>query len=273
MENETMLDVEPYHISPGNLVALQDMSTREKGGLSKKQGKKAVNTLSKRLVDLQELLYAEKKHSLLVIFQAMDAGGKDSTTRRVFWRLNPSGFNVKSFKAPTQREKRQDFLWRIHHHAPRSGHIAIFNRSHYEDVVAVRVRGLTSSVVCQSRFEHINAFERLLVSEGTVVLKFFLHISKDYQKERLERRLERPDKHWKFEPSDLKDREHWDQYMQAYSDAIEHCSSSDAPWYVVPAERRWYRDLVVLQTVVNALESLNMSYPKADFSASDIEIV
>ncbi|NVK56614.1 MAG: polyphosphate kinase 2 family protein [Alteromonadaceae bacterium] len=268
-----MIDVEPYRISPGSVVELQDISTREKGGLSKKQGKKAVKKLSKRLVELQELLYAESKHSLLIIFQAMDAGGKDSTTRRVFWRLDPSGIKVKSFKAPTQREQRQDFLWRIHHHAPRSGHIAIFNRSQYEDVVAARVRGLQTSNVCQNRFEHINAFERLLVSEGTVVLKFFLHISKDYQKERLQRRLDRPDKHWKFAPSDVKDREHWDAFMQAYSEAIEHCSGSDTPWYVVPAERRWYRDLVVLQATVNALESLNMSYPKADFNPEDIEIV
>jgi len=267
-----MIDVEPYHISPGSLVQLQDVSTRENGGLTKEEGKKAVDKLSKRLVSLQELLYAEKKNSLLVIFQALDAGGKDSTTRRVFRRLDPSGIKVKSFKAPTQREKHQDFMWRIHHHTPRKGHISIFNRSQYEDVVAARVRKLQPASVWQGRFEHINAFERLLTSEGTVVLKFFLHISKDYQKERLQRRLERPDKHWKFAPSDLKDREHWDDYMQAYSEAIEHCSSSNAPWFVVPAERRWYRDLVVLQTIVNALEALQMSYPKADFDASAIEL-
>lgn len=253
-------------------VDLNCIATRENGGLSKKAGKKAIDKLSKRLVNLQELLYAEKKQSLLIVFQAMDAGGKDSTTRRVFWRLDPSGIKVKSFKAPTRREHLQDFLWRIHQNTPRKGHISIFNRSQYEDVVAARVRELQPQSLWQGRFEHINAFERLLTSEGTVVLKFFLHISKDYQKERLQRRLDRPDKHWKFAPSDLKDREHWDNYMQAYSEAIEHCSNSNAPWYIVPAERRWYRDLVVLQTIVNALDSLHMNYPKANFVASDIKI-
>jgi len=254
-----MIDIEPYHISPGSLIELQDIATRENGGLSKKEGKKAIHALSKRLVTLQELLYAQKKNSLLVIFQAMDAGGKDSTTRRVFSKLDPSGIKVKSFKKPTQREQLQDFLWRIHQHAPRKGHISVFNRSQYEDVVAARVREIHPPAIWQGRFEHINTFERLMTSEGTVVLKFFLHISKDYQKERLQRRLDRPDKHWKFEPSDLKDRERWGDFMQAYSEAIERCSSNDAPWYVVPAERRWYRDLIVLQTIVNALESQQMS--------------
>lgn len=268
-----MIDIEPHHISPGGLIDLHDISTRENGGLKKKEGKKAIHKLSKRLVTLQELLYAQKKNSLLVIFQAMDAGGKDSTTRRVFSKLDPSGIKVKSFKKPTEREQRQDFLWRIHHHTPRKGHISVFNRSQYEDVVAARVREIQPPAIWQGRFEHINAFERLLTSEGTVVLKFFLHISKDYQNERLQRRLDRPDKHWKFAPSDLKDRERWSDYMQAYSETIERCSTNDAPWYVVPAERRWYRDLIVLQTIVNALDSLQMSYPKADFDASTIEII
>ncbi len=268
-----MIDTEPHCIAPGTLIDLPNISTRENGGLRKKEAKKAIHKLSKRLVTLQELLYAQKKNSLLVIFQAMDAGGKDSTTRRVFSPLDPSGMKVKSFKKPTQREQLQDFLWRIHHHAPRKGHISIFNRSQYEDVVAARVRGIQSAAIWQGRFEYINNFERLLTSEGTVVLKFFLHISKDYQKNRLQRRLDRPDKHWKFEPSDLKDREHWDDYMQAYGESIGRCSTHHAPWYVVPAERRWYRDLIVLQTIVNALESLQMSYPKADFDASAIEII
>jgi PPK2 family polyphosphate:nucleotide phosphotransferase len=267
-----MTDTEPYHIAPRRLVDLHDYSTRENGGLKKKEGKKAIHKLSKKLVNLQELLYAQKKNSLLVIFQAMDAGGKDSTTRRVFSPLDPSGIQVKSFKSPTQREQLQDFLWRIHQHAPRKGYISIFNRSQYEDVVAASVRELEAPTILQGRFEHINAFERLLASDGTVVLKFFLHISKDYQKERLQRRLEKPDKHWKFAPSDLADRERWDDYMQAYSEAIERCSTNDAPWYVVPAERRWYRDLIVLQTVVDALESLQMSYPEPDFDPSSIEI-
>jgi PPK2 family polyphosphate:nucleotide phosphotransferase len=267
-----MIDTEPYRISPKSIIDLRNISTRENGGLQKKQGKKAVHELTKRLVSLQELLYAQRKKSLLVIFQAMDAGGKDSTTRRVFRQLNPSSVRVKSFKTPSEREQLQDFLWRIHQHAPRKGYISIFNRSQYEDVVAVRVRELQSPAIWQGRFEHINAFEQLLTSEGTIVLKFFLHISKRYQKERLQRRLDRPDKHWKFSPSDLDDRERWDDYMAAYSETIEKCTSQNAPWYVVPSERRWYRDLLVLQTVVNALESLHMSYPKPDFDPSTIEI-
>lgn len=267
-----MIDVRPYHIAPGSALDLCEKSTREDGGIKKKDGKKALKKLSKRLVDLQELLYARQERGLLVIFQAMDAGGKDSTTRHVFRKLDLAGVRVKSFKQPSRRERLHDFLWRIHMHAPRRGHIAIFNRSQYEDVVAVRVRQLQPPEAWQSRFEHINAFERLLADEGTIVLKFFLHISKQYQKERLQRRLQRTDKHWKFNPKDLDDRDRWDQFMQAYSEAIRRCSTAAAPWYVVPAERRWFRDLVVMQTVVDRLESLRMSYPEPDFDPAAIEI-
>lgn len=267
-----MIDVQPYRIPAGSALDLREIPTREDGGISKKDGKKALKQLSKRLVDLQELLYARKERGLLVIFQAMDAGGKDSTTRHVFRKLDPAGVRVKSFKQPSQRERRHDFLWRIHMHTPRRGYMAIFNRSHYEDVVAVRVRQLQPPEAWQDRFEHINAFERLLASERTIVLKFFLHISKQYQKERLQRRLDRTDKHWKFNPKDLVDRDRWDQFMQAYSEAIRRCSTAAAPWHVVPAERRWYRDLVVMQTVVDRLESLRMSYPEPDFDPADVEI-
>ncbi len=267
-----MLDTEPFRVVPGSVLDLRERPTRDDGGLSKKEGKKAVKKLSKRLIDLQELLYARQARGLLVVFQAMDAGGKDSTTRRVFRKLNPSGIRVKSFKSPTERERLHDFLWRIHQHTPRRGYIAILNRSQYEDVVAVRVRQLAPPEVWKSRFGHINAFERLLAEEGTIVLKFFLHISKSYQEERLQRRLDRPDKHWKFDPSDLDDRRRWDQFMQAYSEAIQRCSTDAAPWYVVPAERRWFRDLVVMQTLVDRLESLQMSYPEPDFDPSAVKI-
>lgn len=267
-----MIDVEPYRIAPGSTLDLRDRPTRDDGGISKKKGKKAFKKLSKRLVDLQELLYARQARGLLVIFQAMDAGGKDSTTRHVFRKLDPAGVRVKSFKKPSQRERLHDFLWRIHMHAPRRGYIAIFNRSQYEDVVAVRVRQLQPDQAWQGRFEHINAFERLLAEERTIVLKFFLHISEQYQKERLQRRLARPDKHWKFNPKDLDDRDRWDQFMQAYSEAIRRCSTAAAPWYVVPAERRWFRDLVVMQAVVDRLEALRMSYAEPDFDPATIEI-
>ena len=267
-----MIDTNTYQIGPGSIVNLYDIATRDNGGLEKKDGKKAVHELIKRLVKLQELLYAQQTKSLLVIFQAMDAGGKDSTTRRVFHKVNPSAMRVKSFKSPSQREQSQDFLWRIHQHVPQKGHIGVFNRSHYEDVVAVRVRNIHPKQVWQNRFEHINAFERLLTDEGTIVLKFFLHISKDYQKKRLQRRLDRPDKHWKFDPSDLQDRKRWNDFMQAYGETIERCSSKNAPWHVVPAERRWYRDLIVLQTIVENLESLAMTFPEPNFEPSSIEI-
>jgi PPK2 family polyphosphate:nucleotide phosphotransferase len=267
-----MFDTKPYRIAPGSGVDLRERPTRDDGGLEKKKGKKAIKKLSKRMVDLQELLYARRPRGLLVVFQAMDAGGKDSTTRRVFRKLDPASVRVKSFKGPTERERLHDFLWRIHMHTPRRGYIGIFNRSQYEDVVAVRVRQLQPPDIWQERFEHINAFERLLAGEGTIVLKFFLHISKEYQKERLQRRLDRPDKHWKFNPADLDDRDRWDRFMEAYGEAIARCSTEAAPWYVVPAERRWFRDLVVMQTVVDALESLRMSYPEPDFDPATIDI-
>jgi len=267
-----MMDTQPFHIAPGSVVDLRERPTRDDGGFRKQEGKKAVKRLSKRLGELQELLYARRDYALLVVFQAMDAGGKDSTTRRVFRKLNPAGVRVKSFKSPSDRERLHDFLWRIHQHAPRRGYIGIFNRSQYEDVVAVRVRQLAPPDTWQGRFEHINAFERLLASEGTIVLKFFLHISEAYQKERLQRRLDRADKHWKFDPGDLDDRGRWDPFMEAYSESIQRCSTDHAPWYVVPAERRWFRDLVVMQTVVDKLDSLRMDYPEPDFDPAKIEI-
>lgn len=267
-----MIDVQKYRIVPGAAIDLRETSAREDGGISKKKGKKALKKLSKRLAELQELLYARQERGLLVIFQAMDAGGKDSTTRRVFRKLDPAGVRVKSFSQPTPRERSHDFLWRIHAHTPRRGYLAIFNRSHYEDVVAVRVRELQPPDVWQGRFEHINAFERLLASEHTIILKFFLHVSKQYQKERLERRLTRPDKRWKFHPKDLDDRERWDEFINAYSEAICRCTTAAAPWHVVPAERRWFRDLVVMQTVVDKLQSLEMSYPEPDFDPAAVEI-
>lgn len=267
-----MIDVQPYRIAPGAALDLCETPTREDGGISKMQGKKMLKKLSKRLIDLQELLYARQERGLLVIFQAMDAGGKDSTTRRVFRKLDPAGVRVESFNQPSQRERLHDFLWRIHMHTPRRGDIAIFNRSHYEDVVAVRVKQLQPPEVWQGRFEHINAFERLLASEHTIVLKFFLHISKQYQKERLQRRLARADKHWKFAHRDLDDRDRWDEFMQAYSEAIRRCTTAAAPWHVVPAERRWFRDLVVMQTVVEKLQSLQMNYPEPNFDPAAIEM-
>ena len=266
------MNIEPYRVPPGGELDLREVSARASEGMESGKVKDEFARLSTRLAELQELLFAWGERGLLVIFQAMDAGGKDSTIRRVFTSLDPAGLHVKSFKVPTPRERRHDFLWRIHAHVPPHGAIAVFNRSHYEDVVAVRVRQLAEPRVWRGRIDHINAFERLLVDEGTVVLKFFLHISKAYQKERLERRLARPEKRWKFEPDDLADRARWDDYLEAYSEAIRQSSTETAPWYVVPAEDRPLRDLVVLQAVVERLEALPMRYPAVTFDPSTIEI-
>lgn len=267
------MNIEPCRIPPGSELDLREVSTRVSGSMKVEKVKDEFARLSERLAELQELLFAWGERGLLVVFQAMDAGGKDSTIRHVFRSLDPAGLHVKSFKVPTPRERRHDFLWRIHAHVPPQGTIAVFNRSHYEDVVAVRVRELVEPHVWRGRIDHINAFERLLVDEGTVVLKFFLHISKAYQKERLERRLARPEKRWKFEPDDLADRARWDDYLEAYSEAIRRSSTETAPWYVVPAEDRPLRDLVVLQAVVDRLEALPMRYPEVTFDPSTIEIL
>jgi PPK2 family polyphosphate:nucleotide phosphotransferase len=267
-----MINTKDYLIAPGHCVRLHDIATKDNGGLSKKQGKQAIRSLSKRLFKLQDLLYAKRAKSLLIVFQAMDAGGKDSTTRRVFTGVNPNMLQVRSFKKPNTEELSHDFLWRIHGHTPPKGVIGVFNRSHYEDIVTVGVNHLQPSKLWQPRFEHINSFEKMLVSEGTMVLKFYLHISKNYQKERLQRRLDRADKHWKFEFADIDAREHWDEYLALYSEAIERCSTTTSPWYVVPSERRWYRDLVVLQSVVNTLDALQMDYPEPEFDPNSVKI-
>jgi len=231
-----------------------------------------LNKLPGQLDELQELMYAEGKHAVLVVLQAMDAGGKDSTIRSVFGRINPQGCRVWNFKAPSARELSHDYLWRVHHRAPGRGYIGVFNRSHYEDVLIVRVKNLVEEKRWKRRYEHINNLEKLLTDEGTVIRKFYLHISKDYQKKRFQRRLDRPDKHWKFNPADLKERAHWSDYRRAYEAVLERCSTEAAPWYVIPAEKRWYRNLLISTIMVETLESLKMEYPKPDFDASTISI-
>jgi len=225
-----------------------------------------------RLRDLQEVLYAEHKHALLIILQAMDAGGKDGTIRHVMRGVNPQGVRVTSFKAPTAEELDHDFLWRIHQHTPGRGEIGIFNRSHYEDVLVVRVNELVPENVWQARYDHINAFERLLTDSGVTILKFFLHISKDEQKERFEDRLNEPDKHWKFSRGDLAVREQWDHYMAAYEDALTYCNTEWAPWHIVPANKKWYRNLVISNTIIRALEALDMRYPDPEPDLDQIVI-
>jgi PPK2 family polyphosphate:nucleotide phosphotransferase len=266
------ITIKHYRVKPGSDVDLKAVPTDDHGDLTKPKGIAEFLKLRKRLTGLQELLYAEGKHALLVVLQAMDAGGKDGTIRSVFSSLNPQGCKVVSFKAPNDVERRHDFLWRIHENTPRLGFIGIFNRSHYEDVLIARVKNLVPERRWRARYDHINAFEEMLRDEGTTTVKFFLHISKEYQKRRLERRLAKPSKHWKFDPSDLAERERWDEYQAAYRDALRRCSTPHAPWYVIPAEHHWYRNLLIARVLVETLESLEMRYPKARFDPRQIVI-
>lgn len=269
MDDRPAVDTERYRIAPGAAVRLADRPTDEDGGLSEAAAEERTRANVERARELQERLYAEGEQALLFVLQAMDAGGKDSTTEHVFGPINPQGVRVASFKAPTPLELRHDFLWRVHAQAPPHGTIGVFNRSHYEDVLIARVRGLAEPDVIERRYGHIRAFEALLADARTRVVKVMLHISKAYQLERFRRRLERPDKHWKFDPGDLKERERWGEYMRAFEIALERTSTEAAPWYVVPAENRPYRDLVVSQLLVDALEAMDPQYPPPSFNPAD----
>lgn len=219
--------------------------------------------LNAQLVELQQALYAEHKHKVLVVLQAMDTGGKDGVIRKVFSGVNPLGIHVASFKAPTPAELDHDYLWRVHARVPAKGELVVFNRSHYEDVLITRVEGWIDDRTAKRRFRQINDFEAMLVEEGTIILKFFLHISKDEQKQRLQERLDDDAKNWKFNPGDLVAREKWDDYQRVYEEAINATSSPHAPWYIVPADRNWVRDLYVCSVLVSTLSGLKMQYPAA----------
>ena len=263
---------QPLSPKPGETVKLKDYNPGDRGHYDKVTARAEVDRLQKQMRELQERLFAEKKQSLLIVFQAMDAGGKDSTIKKVFEGINPQGVRVHSFKAPTEEELAHDFLWRVHHHTPERGFINIFNRSHYEDVLVVRVNQLVPESVWKKRYDHINNFERLLHDGGTQILKFFLHISKDEQKERFQDRLDRPDKHWKFSRGDLPVREQWGDYMHAYEDAISRCNTDYARWVIVPANRKWYRDLIVTRKIVEILDSMNPQYPEPEEGLDSIVI-
>ncbi|RME41839.1 MAG: polyphosphate kinase 2 family protein [Caldilineae bacterium] len=266
--------MERYRVQPGTKINLSEWDPNDKSAFEggKKEGRKYLLDLNKVLEAQQELLYAEGKHKVLIVLQAMDTGGKDGTIRHVFEGVNPQGVRVASFKVPTREELAHDYLWRVHKHTPGSGEIVIFNRSHYEDVLVVRVHNLVPPEVWSRRYDHINAFERLLAEEGTTILKFFLHIDLEEQKQRLQARLDEPDKRWKFSPGDLDERKLWPQYMQAYEDVLSKTSTEYAPWYIVPANRKWYRNLVVATVIINTLKGLNMRYPEVDFNPADYTI-
>lgn len=269
---QSMKTNDSCRVLPGQTIQLGRCDPADTGEWDQKEAKEQFKRLRHELVDLQKLFYADGRFGLLLVFQAMDTGGKDSTIRKVFKGVNPQGVSVASFKAPTELELRHDFLWRIHQHTPARGQMTIFNRSHYEDVLIARVKNLVPESRWKARYEHINAFEKLLADEGTIILKFYLHISKDYQKQRLLKRLENPAKHWKFDPADLLERKRWEDYQQAYQAALNRCSTDWAPWFVVPAENRWYRNLLVARTIVHTLRDLKLRYPKTKFDPKSIVV-
>jgi PPK2 family polyphosphate:nucleotide phosphotransferase len=253
-----------YRVKPGSRVDLGEWNPSDVSAFdfSKQDAKAKQETLRTRLEQLQELLYAEHQHKVLIVLQGMDSAGKDGTISHVFEGVNPQGVRVRSFKAPTREEADHDYLWRVHPHVPGRGDMVIFNRSHYEDVLIVRVHGLVPEDVWQKRYAQINDFERMLVEEGTTLLKFYLHIDRDEQKRRLQSRLDDPSKLWKFNQEDLLERKLWDEYMRAYEDALTQTSTDLAPWSIVPANHKWYRNLVVASVIVDALEDLKMKYPE-----------
>ncbi len=251
-----------YLVEPGQKVRLSHIDADDTGQFKDKQeAKHETEKNLARLSDLQEVLYADAKHSVLIVLQAMDAAGKDGTIKHIFSGVNPQGCSVTSFKAPSTLELAHDYLWRIHEAAPPHGMIGIFNRSHYESVLVERVKKLVPKETWSKRYEQINDFERMLSAEGTTIIKVFLHISKAEQAKRLQARLDDPAKHWKFDPLDLKVREQWDDYQTAYEDAIEKCSTKAAPWYVIPANHKWFRNWVVSQVMVKTLSSLHLQFP------------
>jgi PPK2 family polyphosphate:nucleotide phosphotransferase len=266
--------MDKYRIKPFTTVYLNNHDPNDTSEFkgNKEEGKKRADKLNEEFSDLQEVLYAQNKHKLLIVFQAMDTGGKDGAIKDVFHGVNPQGLRIASFKVPSSEELAHDYLWRIHKHSPGNGEITIFNRSHYEDVLVVRVRNIVPEARWKKRYEHINQFEKLLVDEGTTILKFFLHIGKDEQKVRLEARLADPSKHWKFNVGDLAERKLWDDYMHAYEDAIGMTSTEWAPWYIVPSNKKWYRNLVILSTIVDTLKQLDMKYPENKDDLSKIVI-
>lgn len=266
--------MEKYRIKQGEPLDLSEWDSNEKSlfQMDKAEGKKHLLKLNKELEALQELLFAEGKHKVLIVLQAMDTGGKDGTIRHVFEGVNPQGVKVASFKAPTAEELAHDYLWRIHKQMPKKGEIVIFNRSHYEDVLVVRVHDFVPKEVWSKRYEHIRAFEKMLADEGTIILKFYLHIDKDEQKKRLQARLDDPNKNWKFSKADLNEREYWDQYQEAFADALKKTSTDTAPWYVIPANRKWYRNLVISSIIIETLKGLNMAYPESEEGLGEVEI-
>ena len=260
-------------VRPHSKTRLSDFDPNESFGIGKAEAAEQLRANVERLSVLQYLLYAEAKRSVLVVLQGIDAGGKDGTIRRVMTGLNPQGVRVTPFKAPEGEEKRHDYLWRIHRALPEYGQIGIFNRSHYEEVLVVRVHEMVPKAVWSQRYDQINAFEEMLTQNGVTVIKFLLYISKDEQLKRFQERVSDREKNWKFSQADLTEREYWDSYMEAYDEMLRRCSPAHAPWYVIPANRKWFRNVAVSQVLVDTLESMDLQYPApvADLSKIQFE--
>jgi PPK2 family polyphosphate:nucleotide phosphotransferase len=263
-----------YRVEPGSQLNLGKCDPEETSAWKgeKREAEERLTELTERLEVQQEMLWAEHRNKVLVVLQGMDTSGKDGVIRHVFEGVNPSGVRVAAFKAPTPEELAHDFLWRVHPKVPGSGELVIFNRSHYEDVLAARVRKLVPEKVWRPRYEQIVELEELLAETGTTILKFYLHISRDEQRQRLQERLDDPAKRWKFRLGDLEDRRLWDDYMAAYEEALERTSTKTAPWYVVPSNRNWYRNLVIATVLVEALEGLKMRLPEPGEDLSGVVI-
>jgi len=255
--------LERFRVAPGSKVKLAkiDAGFKDKHE-SHQQAAEEIEEYQKKLRQLQDLIYASHDHSILIVLQALDTGGKDGTINHVLGDMNPQGCRVAQFKQPTPEELAHDFLWRVHKATPARGEVVIFNRSHYEDVLVVRVHKLIPEKIWSRRYERINAFEKTLTDHDTHVLKFFLHISREEQLKRFKARLDDPAKHWKISESDYEERVYWDDYMEAYEDALSQCSTEDAPWYVIPSDHKWFRNLAVARIVVGHLEALKLKYPK-----------
>ena len=261
-----------YVVRPGSKVRLGELDPGDTSGFKggKAAGEKAIDRAVRKLDPLQELLYAEHKHKFLVVLQGMDSSGKDGTIRRVFEGVNPQGVRVAHFGRPSAEEIDHDYLWRAHMQVPAKGEVVIFNRSHYESVLVERVHGLVPEKVWSRRYQQIVDFERMLHEEGTAILKFFLHIDRKEQAKRFQDRLRDPTKHWKFSYLDYNERSYWKEYTRAYEDALERTSTDTAPWYIVPSDHPWFRDLVVSEAIVKTLEGLKMKYPRLDTSKADM---
>ena len=264
----------PYLVSQGQKIDLAEWDPNDTRLWSegKANAKAELKKQVKKLQSMQQMLHAQQKQRILSVLQGMDTSGKDGTIRHVFGRLNPQGVRVKNFKTPTPLELAHDYLWRVHPHVPGNGEISIFNRSHYEDVLVVRVHDLVPKSIWKKRYEQINQFERLLADEGTTCLKFFLFIDKNEQKERLQARLDEPLKNWKFNPNDLKERKLWDNYIAAYNAVLSQTSTKWAPWYIIPSNKKWYRNLTIARIVLEKLNQLDIRFPDPEHDLQGIEI-